>query len=239
MQSNKRLARIAGALYLIVVLSGLFSLAYVPSRINVAGDAAASMRNLIECEPLFRVGIAAGMLCYVAFLVLPFALYRLLGAYGRRAAVLMVAFAVASVPIALVAIGHKLQVLSLLGGADYLQAFTAQQLQAQVMLSLEAYRNGVKVAALFWGLWLFPFGYLVYRSAILPRVLGILLMLGCIGYLVGIIGNLLFADYADSLFATLAGIPAPAGEIGICLWLLVMGAREDPAGRIPHSEQSH
>lgn len=230
MQSNKRTARIAGVLYLIVVLTGIFSLGYVPSQLHAAGDAAATVGNLVAHEPLFRAGIAAGMVCYVAFLLLPLVLYRLLSPYGKVAAVLMVAFAVASVPISLVATGHKLDALSLLGGADYLQVFTQEQLQAQVMLSLEAYRNCLNVAEIFWGLWLFPFGYLVYKSGILPRLLGILLMLGCVGYLIEIFGGLLFVGYAESTLAKVAGIPASAGEIGICLWLLVMGAREE---RIP------
>ncbi len=226
MQSNKRTARVAGVLYLIVVLTGVFSLAYVPSQLHVSGDPAATYARLVEGESLFRLGIAAGMVCYVAFLLLPLALYQLLAPHGRTAAALMVVFAIASVPISLIATGHKLDVLSLLGGADYLQAFTQEQRQAQVMLALESYRSGLKVAEILWALWLLPFGYLVYRCGILPRLLGILLMLGCAGYLVEVLGGVLFAGYADSALARFAGIPASAGEIGICLWLLVMGARE-------------
>lgn len=229
MQSNKRTARVAGVLYLIVVLTGIFSLAYVPSQLHVPDNAAATVGNLIAHQSLYRLGIAAGLVCYVAFLLLPLPLYRLLRPYGETAAVLMVMFAVVSVPISLIATGHKLNVLSLLDGADYRQAFILEQLQAQVMLSLDAYRNGLKVAEIFWGLWLFPFGYLVYKSSILPRLLGVLLMLGCIGYLIEIFGALLFAGYGESALAKLAGIPASAGEIGICLWLLVMGARENRA----------
>jgi hypothetical protein len=229
MQSNKRNARIAGFLYLIVVLTGIFSLAYVPSQINVAGDAAATVRNLATHESLFRLGIVAGLACYTAFLVLPLALYRLLSPYGRQAAVLMVAFAVASVPISFVATLHKFDVLSLLGGADYLRVFGAEQLHAQVMLSLEAYGDGLQVAGIFWGLWLFPLGYLVFKSGILPRVLGVLLMLGCFGYLIDFIGRVLFPGYAESGIAGFIRLPASVGEIGTCLWLLVMGAREPEA----------
>ena len=228
MESNKRTARIAGVLYLIVVLAGIFSLGYVPSQLHVTGDAAATVGNIVAHESLFRLGIVAGMICYVAFLLLPLVLYKLLSAYGKVPAALMVVFAVASVPISLMAVANKLDILSLLGDADYLQVFTQEQLQAQVMLSLESYRNGLQVAEIFWGLWLLPFGYLVYKSGILPKVLGVLLMLGCFGYLIGIIGALLFAGYAESTLVRFVGIPASVGEIGICLWLLVMGAREYP-----------
>ena len=228
MESNKRTARIAGVLYLIVVLAGIFSLAYVPSQLHVAGDAAATVGNIAAHESLFRLGIVAGVICYLAFLLLPLVLYKLLSPYGKVAAVLMLVFATVSVPISLMATGNKLTVLSLLGDAAYLKVFTEEQLLVQVMLSLEAYRNGLKVAEVFWGLWLLPFGYLVYKSGILPKVLGVLLMLGCFGYLIGIIGVLLFAGYAESTLARFVGIPASVGEIGICLWLLVMGAREYP-----------
>jgi uncharacterized protein DUF4386 len=226
MQSNKRTARIAGFLYLVVVLAGIFSLAYVPSQINVADDAAATVRNVIAHESLFRLGIVAGLVCYIAFLLLPLALYQLLSPFGKKAAVLMVAFAVASVPLSFAVTLDKFDVLALLGGAEYLRVYTAQELQAKAMLSLQSYRDGLLVAQVFWGLWLLPFGYLVYRSGILPRVLGVLLMLGCFGYLFDFIGKVLFPGYAESGIAGWVGIPASVGEIGICLWLLVMGARE-------------
>jgi hypothetical protein len=229
MRSNKRIARIAGVLYLIVVLAGIFGLAYVPSQIDVSGDAAAAVRNIVAHETLFRLGIVAGLICYTAFLLLPLALYRLLSPFGKQAATLMVAFAVASVPFSFAATLNKFDVLALLSGADYLQAFSAQELQARVMLSLQSYRDGLLVAQIFWGLWLLPFGYLVYKSGILPRVLGILLMLGCFGYLIDFIGKMFFPGYAESGIADFAGLPASIGEIGTCLWLLVMGAREPRA----------
>lgn len=226
MQSNKRTARIAGLLYLIVVLAGIFSLAYVPSQIDAAGDAAATVRNIVARESLFRLGIVAGLICYTAFLLLPLALYRLLSPYGKQPAVLMVAFAVVSVPIAFAATLDKFEVLSLLSGADHLQAFGTEELQARVMLSLDAYGDGLRVVQIFWGLWLLPFGYLVFKSGILPRALGILLMLGCFGYLINFVGQMLFPGYAESGIVRFVGLPASLGEIGICLWLLVMGARE-------------
>lgn len=229
MQSNKRNARIAGFLYLVVVLAGIFSLAYVPSQIDAAGDAAATVRNIVAHESLFRLGIVASLVCYTAFLLLPLALYKLLSPYGRRSAVLMVAFAVASVPFSFANTFNKFDVLTLLSGADYLQAFTAKELQARVMLSLEAYGDGLLVAQIFWGLWLLPFGYLVFKSGILPRALGLLLMLGCFGYLINFTGQVLFPGYAESGIARFVRLPASLGEIGICLWLLAMGARESNA----------
>lgn len=222
--TQNRLARTAGLLYLIVVATGIFSLGYVPSQLIVRGDAAATVGNILAGELLFRQGIVAGLLCYTAFLVLPLALYRLLSPVNSTAAVLMVAFAVGSVPISFVNLINKLDVLSLLGGATYLQALPSEQLQAQVMLSLDAYRNGVLVSKIFWGLWLFPFGYLVFRSGFLPRVLGVLLMMGCVGYLIDVLGNMLAPGYRDTAIAAWVTRPASLGEMGICLWLLLVGA---------------
>ena len=89
----------------------------------------------------------------------------------------------------------------------------------------KAYGNGLLVASLFWGLWLLPFGYLVVKSGYLPKLLGILLMLGCLGYMVNVFGELLVPRYSDTPVSSYARLPASVGEIGTCLWLLLIGAR--------------
>ena len=98
------------------------------------------------------------------------------------------------------------------------------------MQSLAAYGNGQWVLEIFWGLWLFPLGYLVVRCRFLPRTLGVLLMAGCAGYLVDFLGRLLIPAYLHSPLADYATLPAAIGEIGTGLWLLVFGAR-GPARR--------
>lgn len=226
MGSNEQTARLAGVLYLIVVLTGILSLGYVPSQINVQGDAATTLHNITASATLFRVGIVASLVCYTAFAVLPLVLYKLLCPVSRTAAALMVAFAVISVPIAVVNVVHKLDVLSLVSGAGYLRGFTADQLHARVMLSLEAYGSGILVTKIFWGLWLLPFGYLVFKSGILPRVLGVLLMLGCVGYLIDVAANVFAPSYADTAMQSVVTLPSFLGEVGICLWMLIVGAKE-------------
>lgn len=215
----RRDGRIAGALYLVVVATGMFCLAWVPSQLGTGvADAAAHIG-------LFRAGIAAFMAMQVAFLLLPLALYRVLGDVDRRAATLMVALAAASVPIGLIALSHRMEALSLLDSAA--QATAA--VDAAFAASLQRYGHGLRIASLFWGLWLLPFGWLVLRSARIPRVLGVLLMLGGIGYVVKVFGGLM-PGFADSAFARYATLPAALGEIGSCLWLLAFGAR---ASRVP------
>lgn len=218
-------ARVAGLLYLVTVVTGIFYLGYLPSQLASHGDAAVTVARMLHSETLFRLGIAAELVCNAAFLLLPLALYRLLAGTGRKAAVLMVAFATASVPIAYANIAHRFEVLSLLGGAGYLKAFTIAQLHAQVMLQLDAYRHGLLVLEVFWGAWLLPFGYLVFRCGFLPRLLGVLLVLGGVGYLVDFLGTLLLPSYPASPVADYIMLPASLGEIGTCLWLLAVGVR--------------
>ena len=226
MDMNDKIARTAGLLYLLVVVTGIFAELYVPSQIVVRGDALATANNLVAFESLFRLGIAVGLIASIAFLALPFVLYRLLRDVNGNVAVLMVVFAVASVPLSFVSASHDLDALALLSGADYLKAFTTEQLYAQVTLSLKAAFHGALVAETLWGLWLFPFGYLVFKSGFLPRVLGILLMIGCFGYLTDSFGRILFpVGYSEIGISNFMIIPSALGEVGICLWLLVMGAR--------------
>lgn len=238
MNPDQRAARTAGLLYLVVIAAGIFSLAYVPSQIAVTGDASATVGHIVASESLFRLGIVAGLLCYTAFLLLPLALYKLLGPVNRSVAALMVALAVASVPISFVNLLNKLDILSLLGGADYLRAFTTEQLHARVMLSLDAYRNGLLVSKIFWGLWLLPFGYLVFKSGFLPRILGALLMAGCLSYLVDFTGRMLFAGYAETAIARFIMLPATIGEIGTCLWLLIAGTGRRARTMAAHAAQT-
>ena len=213
----RRDGRIAGVLYLIVVLSGMFCLAYVPSQVGT---------SLVEASAhagLFRAGIAAFLLMQVAFLLLPLALYRVLGDVDRQLAALMVVFAAVSVPIGLVALTHRMEALSLLQATS--ETAAAGSAFAQ---SLARYGQGLRIASLFWGLWLLPLGWLVLRSCRLPRVLGVLLLLGGLGYIVQVFGGLL-PGFADSWLGKSATLPAALGEIGTCLWLLGFGAG---AGRI-------
>jgi Domain of unknown function (DUF4386) len=224
--SNKKIARIAGAVYLVVVLTGTFSLGYVPSKLIVSDNAALTFQNISNSEMLFRLHIVSAIICYTAFLILPFVLYRLLNFVNKNMAIGMVALAVVSVPILLINWNHKMAVLTIMESADYLNVFDRSSLQAQVLLQLNYYSNGTEIASVFWGLWLLPFGYLVFRSGILPKILGVFLIAGCFGYLINFVGNFLFQSYADLSISNYVSLPASIGEIGICLWLLIMGAKE-------------
>ena len=222
MDSNSKTARLAGLMYLVIVVTGVFSLMYVPSQMSGHGDAAATVSNIVNSESLFRLGIAAASLQYVVFLLLPLVLYKLLAPVSKNVAVLMVALAVASVPIDLMAVANQFDILSLLNNDHYQTLFTSDQLNAKVMMILDSYYNRILVAEILWGLWLFPFGYLVFKSGFLPKALGVLLMIGCFSYLITFFGQTLFPHYNIPDFVM---FPVMVAEIGTCLWLLVVGVR--------------
>lgn len=217
--------RTAGLIYLVVVVTGLFTLGFVPSRLLVDGDPARTLENLLANESLWRLGIVSGYLCYTAFLLLPLELYRVLGHVQKRAAVVMVAVALASVPIAFLNQVHLLEILTLLGEASLAPA----AMQAGVSAELSTYRNGQLMAQIFWGLWLLPFGLLVYRSGFLPKVLGVVLMMGCAGYVTHFVATLLLPGYPDMAIVRWIRMPAGIGEMGIAVWLAVRGAGRTPA----------
>jgi hypothetical protein len=228
MGQNKKTARIAGAIYLIVVLTGIFSLAYVPSKLIVRANPVQTFQNIVASESLFRLGILSNFICYVAFLLLPLVLYKLLKKVNENHAKLMVILVMVSVSISFLNIQNKLAVLTLIGQAEYLKIFNAGQLQSQVMFYIDNYRNGMIINQLFWGLWLFPFGYLVYNSGFLPKILGIFLILGCFGYLINVVGETAIPNYGKIWISSYVTLPASIGEIGTCLWLLIMGIKEKP-----------
>lgn len=226
MTEKNKTSRIAGIIYLGVVLTGLFSLLYVPSKLINYENAALTFENISNSETFFRLGIASGLLCYTFFIFLPLVLYKLFKDTNENMAKLMVVLALISVPMYFINVQNELSALSIINNPNYLKGFTQEQIQSQVLFYIVQYDNGMRLIHVFSGLWLFPFGYLVYKSNFLPKFFGILLMLGCIGYLINFFGRLLIHDYSELGVSSYISLPASIGEIGICLWLLIIGAKE-------------
>lgn len=222
MQSKNTIAKLAGSLYLLLIAAGFFYLKYVPSKLINWDDPAATVRKITASETLFRFGILVGLAGYLLFLILPLVLYKLLNPINKTWAVLMAVLAMISVPLSFANMVNNFNVLTLIGDKTYLNVFGAEKLRAQVMLHLESYSSGNMVSSIFWGLWLFPLGYLVYRSGYIPKVIGVLLMIGCFGYLFNFAGHLLCPQqYKASGIRTFITIPGSLGELSICLWLLI------------------
>lgn len=221
----KKNARIAGFWYLLMALTGPIGLLYVPTKLIVQGDAAVTANNILASESLFRIGIVSNILCQIAFIFLVLALYRLLKRVDQQLALLMVALVLVAVPIAFLNMLNPLAVLLLLSSSSFLTVFAADQLHALAMVFINLEDYGTMIVQIFWGLWLLPFGLLVFKSGFFPKILGVFLILACFGYLAHSFTFLLFPGYAD-MVSSFAAVPEAVGELSMVLWLLIIGARE-------------
>ena len=224
MTSLSRNARVAGLLYLTLMTAPL-RLMYIPSKLIVTGNAAATANNLAAHETLFRLGILSDLFTATMGIFLTLALYRLFKDVDRDLAWLMVILGGLMVaPIYFLNTINDAAALLLVRGADFLSVFDKPQREALAMLFLRLHNHGVLVNEVFWGLWLVPFGLLVYKSRFLPRILGVWLMLNCSTYVAHSITGILWPQYANKVWDTL--LPFAMGELAIMLWLIIMGARQ-------------
>lgn len=223
MKVNKNTARAAGLIYLVVIITGMFSLAYVPQKLIDWNNSRVTFNNITASPSLFRLGIYSSVVCYVAFTFLPLVLYKLLKTVKESHARAMVILALLSVPLSFNNLQHKYAALTLTGKTSFLQNISIEDVQTQIMFSLDQYNDGILLATVFWGLWLFPFGLLVYRSGFMPKILGVLLMLGCVGYLINFTGNTLLDNYSKIGIGKIMGMLPAIAEIGTCSWLLFYG----------------
>ena len=214
--------RIAGLVYLGLVVTGIFSLAFAPGQLFVRDDPAATLANMQGQFFLFQAMIAGGVIMAAFFLFLPFTLARFLSAYGKNAARLMTLLVVVSIPATLFALWHF---------GELAMAIAANAAQVEDVETARAgYRRWINVSTFFWGAWLAPYGWLVFKSGAIPRWLGAMLLIGSVGYLTELFGPMLMANFHEIPFADYVSAPASVGEIGSCLWLVIFGARASDSG---------
>src|SRR5215472_1195791 len=225
MNSTKRQARVAGLLYLLTSIPGVFSLLYVPSHFIVSGDPAATANKILTSEFVFRLGIVSELIGFTGFIFVVRALYRLFVGVNKAHASLMVTLMLVSIPISLLNVVNEIAALKLIHGGDFLSVFDKPQRDALAMLFLNLHFQGFIVAQVFWGLWLIPFGVLVFKSGFLPRILGILLIVACFGYLANSL--VAFGVLPSDVFSRAVG-QLTICELPIILWLLIMGAKDRP-----------
>lgn len=227
MHPTVKAARIAGAIYLLEVLSGPFSLIYVPNALIVTGNAAATAANILSHETMFRLAIVADLYGGVVSIILVLALYRLFKDVDQfLAAVMVILGGVMIAPIFFLNSLNWIAALTLVHGGSYLTAFSTPQQQALAMLFLHLHSEGNGVNEVFWGLWLLPFGLLVMKSGFIPRILGIWLIIDGFAYLVLSVMGLLAPQYDHIAF--LIAQPALFGELAIMLFLVIKGANVPP-----------
>jgi hypothetical protein len=215
-------ARVAGYLYLMLFPLGIFGIIYVPSSLIVLGDAATTASNIMANELLYRLSIVTALTLQIVYIFLALALYKLLNPVDKNNAVLMVILVLVAAPIAMLNELNHVAVLLVLSGSDFLTTFSLDQVQASVPLFLNLHEHGVFIAQIFWGLWLFPMGYLIFKSNFLPKALGILMIIGGFGYLVDSFVYFIFPDFdvTVSEFTFL-------GELLLPLWLMFKGVNHE------------
>lgn len=231
MDALKKQARVAGALYLLMAVAAPLSLIYVPGQLFVAGDAAATAENIRGGEALLRWGMASELFHQAVEVYLVLALYHLFKPVNAGLARQMTWLGLIPIPIMFLNVLNEVAALTLARGADFLAAFTRPQLDALTMLFIELHGSGQQVAAVFWGLWLFPLGLLIWRSGFIPRLVGVCVMASGVGYLVGAVASLLM----PALKPIVGDLPLilGVGEPILILWLVVFGARVAKAPSLP------
>ena len=226
MHPIKKNARIAGLIYLAMIFVAPFSLIYVPGKLIVRGNAGATADNILAHETMFRLSIVGDLLGQVIFICLGVALYRLLREVNKTWALLMLSFVLVSAAVCFLNVVNDIAALILFRGGEFLAVFDKPQRDALAMFFLRLYSYGQFIAEMFWGLWLFPLGLLIYRSRFMPRLLGAWLMADCFGWLVLSFTALFYRENYNALFGYLQ--PLFFAEMALMLYLLIRGANVKP-----------
>jgi len=219
----KKTARIAGALYFIYIVVTILADA-TRTKLIVFGDAVGTANNILASQQLFRVSFVSDVLAGVLFLLAAWALYVLLKPVNENIALLFLLLNLGGVVVQCMNMLNLFSAVLLLNGADYLNVFPVDQLQALAMFFLNLYKNGFMIAQFFFAVWLLPLGYLVFKSGTLPKILGILLMIECFAWLIYPFQFFLFPDF--QVISYLSFTVGFIGEFSLALWLLIMGAKE-------------
>ena len=220
--------RVAGLWYISMVFVAPFSLMYVPKTLIVRGDASATASRILASETMFRLSIVAELITATVSIFLLLALYRLLGGVDRKQGVLMVIFgALMSAPISFLNTVNDIAALVILRAEFLSRVFSRPQIESLAMLFIRLHGYGITVVAIFWGLWLLPFGILVMKSGFIPRILGLLLIVNGVAYVVVSLTSLIVPAYSSAVAN--AAFIAYTGELWIMLWLLIKGANVEPA----------
>lgn len=228
MDPIKRTARVAGFLYLLVALAGPFVLIYVPRKLFVPGDAAATASNILAHESLFRAHMVVGLVLELVFISVVLVLYRLLKGVNHSLAAVMVILILIDAPLAFLSVANQVATLAFLrGDVGFLAVFDKPQRDAIAALLINVDQQGVLVSEMFWGLWLLPLGLLVYRSGFLPRFLGVWLFINGLAYIAMSLTGLLSSQRVEALSPIV--MPVLFGEVAFMLWLLIVGARVQPS----------
>ncbi len=214
-------------LYPIWFVVGLFGVMYVPTTLIVAGNAAETASNIMANESLFRMGIAGSLITQLIHIVVVLVLYKLFKSVNKNQTSLLVILGLVGVPISMLNTLNRVAALLLSSGAEYLKAFEPAQLQSLMMFFLNLNEQGIIIASIFWGLWLFPLGYLIYKSGFFPKILGVLMALAGFGYFLGTFTHFVLPN-SKALSSILELMTW--GELLFMVWIVLKGAKLPKTG---------
>ncbi|MFI5136795.1 MAG: DUF4386 domain-containing protein [Sphingobacteriales bacterium] len=224
MDSNKKTARIAGVLYLLVGIFGGFAEGFVDPKMYVAGNAAATAANVVSNQGLVRLGVVAHLLDGTFFVFLAMTLYILLQHVNKgvaRAMLILVALATGIICLNAVFQFESLRVAT---DISYTAAFGSAGSNSLVLLLLDIQHYGTLIAQVFFGLWLVPLGYLAYKSDMFHKWLGVVLIAGGVCYLVDLLTAFLIPGFGQKIHAFII-LPSAIAEISMVMYLLVVGVK--------------
>lgn len=225
MNSPKKIARFAGVLYLIIFIASPLAFIVGKGGLLVPGDATATAENIMASESLFRIGIASETVVFLVEIIMAAIFYVLLKPVSPMLSLAAAFSRVAEAVVQAVNLLPSILVFLLVSGSGYLTVFEPEQRDALVMLSLNLYDYMTLVWGFFFGLHLLLLGYLVYKSAYFPPILGVLLALASLGYILQSYGAFLVPQY-DAILDTVVLVLAVPGELAFTLWLLIKGVKE-------------
>jgi len=220
--SIKTTVRTGGMLYLINIVLGFFAIGYVPATIVVSGNAATTAQNILSHELFYRLGFAAHIIILLTNIPLAVVFYNLFKVVSREVTLLVVFFSLVGTAIEAVNLLNQLAPLILLTNAHYSGAFNPDELQSFAYMPFQFQTAGINLALIFFGCYCISIGYLIFRSTFLPKIIGILLVLGGSCYLINSFANFLTPELATNLSPCIQ-IPSGLAELSLCLWFLVMG----------------
>lgn len=224
MSSTYNPGRVAGLWYLLLIVMGPIFLIYIPDKLYVKGNAAATVNNIVAHERLFRIGILAELTGGLVLVFLVLAFYRLFKGVDPHLAVLVVILGgVMPAVIYFVNVVNQLGALMVAKGTEFVSVFDKPQREALAMLFLRLHSYQIDASLVLAGAWLIPLAMLVYRSRFLPRFLGVWLAIGGLGWLILSFAAIFAPEYQSKLFGILQ--PGFFGEIALMLWLVIKGAK--------------
>ncbi|MFH7001021.1 DUF4386 domain-containing protein [Flavobacterium bizetiae] len=217
--SPQAYARIAGILYLVIILMGLCAEAFVRNKLVVYGDVNTTANNIIHAQPLWKIGITADIIMHICDLPVMIILYYLLKPVSKKLALLNLSFNLIQTAVLVANKLNLLAALFFLGDAEYLKSFTPDQLHTLSYLSIKLHDFGFGIGLIFFGFVCLFEGYMIFRSGYFPKAIGVLMSVAGICYL--------FNSFALILMPKLSSIvilmPCLLAELSLSLWLIFKG----------------